>query len=318
MKRRSAFTKASEFLFIILLASGCRPVGFMPETITITAATVTFIPPAIPDRPVKTNSEWIPIIREFDGTPMALVPTGCLMIGSTQAEIESAIRSCASLAGKEACPAAMYTAEGPRYKICIADPFWIDVTEVTNARYGSSGRWTGEQQPRESVSWFDSTAYCESRGACLPTETEWEYAARGPDGLLYPWGNDFDGTLLNACDRDCAYRWADRIADDGYDFTAPADSYPKGASWVGALNMSGNVTEWTSSILKPYPYDPADGREADGTQDRNSRRVLRGGSWLGSQVDMRATFRNSALPETSGEYIGFRCARSYEDREASL
>jgi formylglycine-generating enzyme required for sulfatase activity len=301
-----------------LLAVGCRPVASVPEPTEAPTPTPTeTVPPlGFPGNLVTANDQWTPVTRELDGVPMALVPAGCFMMGSTPEQIDAAIQSCTRLAGKEVCPADVYNVEGPQHQVCFAAPFWIDVTEVTNARYGSSGKWGGDDLPRESVTWFEATAFCESRAARLPSEAEWEYAARGPDGWLYPWGNAFDGSSLNACDKDCAYRWADRSVDDGYDFTAPVGSYSKGVSWVGALDMSGNVTEWTSSILKPYPYNPADGREASGGQDRSSRRVLRGGSWLGSQVDMRATFRNTAYPTTSGENIGFRCVRSYDSDDA--
>ncbi len=291
-------------LGVILLLTGCGKAA--------SATTDTPIQPGFPGRPATTNNQWTPVIQEFAGVPMALVPAGCWTMGSAPEDIAAAVQSCTELAGKESCPAEMYTVEGPQHSVCFTAPYWIDVTEVTNARYGSSGRWTEDQLPREMVTWFEAAVFCESRAARLPSEAEWEYAARGPGGWLYPWGNTFDGSLLNACDKDCPYPWADRTLDDGYDFTAPVGFYPKGASWVGALDMGGNTTEWTGSILKPYPYDPADIREAGNDRDRTSLRVLRGGSWLGSRVDMRATFRNPAYPATAKENIGFRCARSFE------
>ncbi|GIL11577.1 MAG: hypothetical protein BroJett038_02970 [Chloroflexota bacterium] len=90
-------------------------------------------------------------------------------------------------------------------------------------------------------------------GGALPTEREWEYAARGPDGLDYPWGDAFDGTWLNFCDKNCVYSWRETSVDDGYAQTAPVGSYVSGASWVGALDMSGNIWEWTSSLYAPLP-----------------------------------------------------------------
>ncbi|HEC21824.1 MAG TPA: TIR domain-containing protein, partial [Chloroflexi bacterium] len=184
---------------------------------------------------VSSNDGWTPFIQEFEGVPMALVPAGCFQMGSANEESN----------------------EQPVHEVCFEEPFWIDVYEVTNARYGSAGceEYSSEDdQPRNCVNWFEAVAHCESRGARLPTEAEWEYAARGPDGLLYPWGDEF--VALNAV-----------YGDDSGGRPAVVGSRPGGVSWVGALDMSGNLWEWVSSIYAFYPYDPDDGREADGESD---------------------------------------------------
>jgi len=162
--------------------------------------TETPIPLGFPGNPVTANDQWTPMIEEFDGVEMALVPVGCFMMGSSQ-DVESD--------------------EGPIHEQCFGEPFWIDVTEVTNAKYGSEGSFSGADRPRESVGWLEAEAYCESRGARLPTEAEWEYAARGPDGLVYAWGNGFIG---------------DNVVYDGNSGgqTADVGSRPDGVSWVGA------------------------------------------------------------------------------------
>ena len=145
------------------------------ESAQSAATTATAIPLGYPGNPVTANDDWTPLMQDFGGVQMALVPAGCFMMGSEDGNSD----------------------EEPVHEQCFEQPFWIDVTEVTNAQYasrGSAGTYSGGNQPREHVSWFESEAYCRSRQARLPTEAEWEYAARGPDnlgGLVYPWGNGF-------------------------------------------------------------------------------------------------------------------------------
>ncbi|MBK8034107.1 MAG: formylglycine-generating enzyme family protein [Chloroflexi bacterium] len=168
----------------------------------------------------------------------------------------------------------------------------------------------GEARPVENINWFEARDFCALREARLPTEREWEYAARGPDSLTYPWGNVFvpENVVYN---RVAAQGTADVVDAEGN----PAR--PGGASWVGALDMSGNVYEWTSTRydeldysqltlnfqgLFPYPYRENDGREADETQIAFNRRVseqsfyvlrvLRGGAWDFTGTVVRGAARN--------------------------
>jgi formylglycine-generating enzyme required for sulfatase activity len=252
---------------------------------------------------VSSNEEWTPVIREFDGIPMALVPAGCFTMGTTEEQLDYAL-TLLDLRG-------LYKDEQPAHQQCFSEPFWIDLYEVTNGYYGSPGWWRGQERPRESVTWFEADAYCQARGARLPTEAEWEYAARGPDSLVYPWGNTFDPTRLNFCDRNCTVPGADISYDDGYQTTAPVGSFPAGASWVGAHDMSGNVWEWVSTIRLDYPYTPTDGREVDGEQDSTSLRMVRGGARLDPSYIVRSANRNERMPTDSTSVYGLRCARSF-------
>jgi formylglycine-generating enzyme required for sulfatase activity len=252
---------------------------------------------------VSANDEWTPVIREFDGIPMALVPAGCFTMGSTEEQIDSAL----TLLDRRG----FYRDEKPAHQQCFSEPIWIDLYEVTNGQYGSYGWWRQDDQPRESITWFEADAYCRTRGARLPTEAEWEYAARGPDNLAFPWGNTFDGTRLNFCDLNCLNPGLDASFDDGYRTTAPVGSYPHGASWVGALDMSGNVWEWVSSILLDYPYTPDDGREVTAEQDSTSLRGVRGGARLDPAYVVRSANRNERPPTQSTALYGLRCARSF-------
>ena len=146
----------------------------------------------------------------------------------------------------------------------------------------------------------------------MPTEVEWEYAARGPDNLNYPWGNEFDGTRLNFCDWNCEYPGADTGINDGWKTSAPVGSYPAGASWVGAFDMAGNVWEWIGGILRPYPYVAGDGREATVEEDSTSLRMTRGGARLDPSYIVRSANRNQRPATQCTALYGFRCARSVD------
>jgi formylglycine-generating enzyme required for sulfatase activity len=267
---------------------------------------------------VTHNGDWTPYIEEINGVAMALVPAGCFDMGSTNEQVDDAMRQCEAAVGAGFCKRSWYQDEQPLVKQCFHEPFWIDVYEVTNGQYGSSGTWSDDALPREGVKWAEAVAHCNSRGGRLPTEAEWEYAARGPDGLVFPWGDEFKRTLVNSCDRSCEYNVIGTRTDDGYANTAPVGSYPDNASWVGSLDMSGNVWEWTSSIYTDYPYNAADGREVDGSTDSSSKRVLRGGSWFHTGSDLlRSAARYEAHPNFTDYVIGFRCVVPYTNSPIS-
>ncbi|MCB9436678.1 MAG: SUMF1/EgtB/PvdO family nonheme iron enzyme [Anaerolineales bacterium] len=256
---------------------------------------------------IAHNPDWTPYIHEFDGVEMVLVPAGCFVMGSTDEQLDYAVST----------SRAYVENEQPVAELCFEEPFWIDRYEVTNEQYGSAAstctKYSSDpNQPRICINWFDAQAYCEGRGEGyrLPTEAELEYGARGPDAWVYPWGDDFDGRLVNFCDTNCTFDGveADETADDGYAYTAPVGSYALGASWVGALDLSGNVWEWTSSLYADYPYDKDDGREA--LDDTNTIRVIRAGSWYVSDYRTRAAYRNRYYAYDEDYGVGFRCARS--------
>jgi formylglycine-generating enzyme required for sulfatase activity len=266
------------FLFLLLIYITINSPSLnqaLPTLIVSNTSSPSAIPP-----PVTANNQWTPIIQFFSGVEMVMVPQGCFKMGS--------------LGG--------YSDETPVENICFDQPFWIDRYEVTNAQYGSSGNFAGDNLPREGITWFEAKVFCEARGARLPTEAEWEYAARGPSNFSYPWGYLFF--------TDYAVYSRNRNSQ-----TAPVGSKPMGASWVGALDMSGNVWEWVSTIYDekkfPYPYKPDDGRE--NMDDRTSFRVMRGGSWFDSFGFLRSANRHSNSPDQKSSLTGFRCARDYHD-----
>ena len=172
-----------------------------------------------------------------------------------------------------------------------------------------------DAHPVVCVSWNDAKKFVEwlngndkTRPAGwtyrLPTEAEWEYAARGPKGLIYPWGNEWDGTRCNFADKKAGLPWGDKEADDGYARTAPVGSYsPKGDSPFGACDMAGNVAEWCEDW--DGAYDKGDQSDPTGPAT-GVLRVVRGGSWIEHPWALRTATRLRGRPESWVSTSGFR------------
>jgi formylglycine-generating enzyme required for sulfatase activity len=238
----------------------------------------TVSPEQIALTPVSQNASWSFVEHDFDGVMMVLVPAGCFMMGGDK-----------------------FSDEKPVHEQCFEKPFWIDKYEVTNAQFdtlkGTASRvslHTDVDEPRENITWVEARDFCALRQARLPTEREWEYAASGPSNLNFPWGNNLDTSK---------FVWS----ANSNNRSANVGSIPEGQSWVGALDLSGNVWEWTSSIYAKYPYVADDGREKDSP---NADHVLRGGGWDNNyDPDFTTSARTPASEGPRGIVIGFRCAR---------
>jgi formylglycine-generating enzyme required for sulfatase activity len=249
--------------------------------------------------------------REVFEPQVVWVRTGPFLMGSTDAQIERAIQG-----GLEeewaSTERAQHRLELPAYQ--------IGRYPVTNAEYqvfvketeqAPPRHWDGENYPEEkgdhpvvNITWHEAMAYCKwlsektGKAYTLPSEAEWEKAARGEEGLIYPWGDEFDPEKCNT-------------KESGIGDTTPVGQYsPQGDSPCGCVDMAGNVWEWTRSIIRDYPYVPEDRRE---DPEASGQRVLRGGSWYYGQGSARCAARNWSGPGDWVSYIGFRVVVSPSD-----
>ncbi len=257
--------------------------GLLASTVSIACAPSNDTPVPAASGPKAADSR----IRPADGAVMVFVPAGQFQMGSTNADPD---------AGDEEKPAHTAT----------VDAFWLDKTEVTNKQYRQcveagaceepscwdNGDLNAPDQPVVCVTWDDAQAYAAWAGGRLPTEAEWEKAARGSDGRLYPWGGDAPD-CQDANFKGCLGR------------TATVGSYPDGASPYGALDMAGNVWEWVSDWYDETYYGDAPTDNPQGP-DSGERRVIRGGSFDMSESRLRAAFRIGNLPAYSNWDLGFR------------
>jgi formylglycine-generating enzyme required for sulfatase activity len=309
----------------------------MLKTVLLITIVLTILAACAP--PVDTVPPGTTETRPTDGMVMVYVPAGEFQMGSTVDEAKYARALCKEYGATSQnpptayCRQASFGNEQPAHTVAL-DGFWIDRTEVTNGQYvqcvqagvcdppAETGSYTRDSYYGDSahdhypVIWVtrdQAAGYCAWAGGRLPTEAEWEYAARGPEGRLFPWGNEFDGTLVNYCDVGCD-GVNDETVDDGYPDTAPVGSFPAGASWCGALDLAGNVREWVADW---FGYYPSEGQVNPTGPSLGDSCIPRGGSWYDTPDDVRSANRGENSPDYVRHKVGFRCASSNVSREGS-
>jgi eukaryotic-like serine/threonine-protein kinase len=280
------------FLVLALLAFWLS--GKLGSGKPATAAPATTVPATVVPA-LRIGSTWT---RPADGMVMVYVPEGKFLMGSTDSDLMA------------------HPGEKPQHSVSL-DAYWIDQTDVTNAMYAVCVKAGACQPPTQSrsnthnsyynnpqydnypvvnINWMDANAYCTWAGARLPTEAEWEKAARGTDGRIYPWGNQSpDKSLLN---------YNGSVGDN-----TAVGNYPSGASPYGVLDMGGNVWQWVKDWYDANYYASSPSSNPQGPSS-GTYRVLRGGSWSLPADGVRSAIRNRSTPTDDDLNVGFRCSRS--------
>jgi formylglycine-generating enzyme required for sulfatase activity len=288
--------------------TGCKGVACAAQAASASAGASVSDP--------TTPSERVGRVRtDPKGVEQVWVPAGSFLMGTDDATL---------LRVKQLSPPPFVLgelpSEQPQHEVRISRGFWIDKYEVTQkafrafvvdggyrneALWSTAGRkWLTRQSidqlPRQCpgdapdnpivcVTWYEAEAYARWRGGRLPTEAQWEYAARGPESLIYPWGNDFDTSRCNV------------LGSKGLE---PVGSYPSGASWVGAEDMAGNAMEWVQDWLGAYAAGPVVDPSGPAT---GKVKVEKGGWWGGPFLVSRCAYRHFEDPPEYGDHhIGFR------------
>jgi len=270
-------------------------------------------------------------VNPKDGAEMVWVPAGEFLRGSTDKEIATLLKdfSAANDPIKK-----IIEAEKPQRKVYL-DGYWIYRHPVTVAQYRKFCEATGRDMPEAPswgwkdnhpmvmVNWQDATDYAKWAEVSLPTEAQWEKAARGTDGRKYPWGNEWDASK---CANSGMGVYPTAVVEKKLESTQPVGSYPAGASPYGCMDMAGNVCQWCADWYDPKYYKKAPARNPTGPSKPvkfellpglmpgwtvDGGRVLRGDSWdIGNYGSFRCANRSRSVPSNRFDYCGFRCART--------
>jgi len=255
----------------------------------------------------------------LDGMQIVCVPPGEFLMGSTDVQVTQIVEHCVSAGLAQNVCEGGFSSEGPQHTVFL-DAYWMDKYEVSNGQYqkcvaagGCTQPWDTSSDTRPSyfgneqyanypviqVDWNQASAYCKWAGRQLPTEAQWEKAARGTDGRTYPWGEGIDCQKANymgkpgGCTGD----------------TTEVGNYPQGASLYGAMDLAGNVMEWVNDWYGEEYYSQSPTQNPSGPSS-GEYRVLRGGSLRDGQSYTRSAARTRDLPGKRLQEIGFRCVSS--------
>ena len=254
---------------------------------------------------------------------MVLIPAGEFLMGTQESAIDQLMIEFARLNLRPKIQRHWFVDETPQHRVYL-DAYYIDKHEVTNAQYkkfiaatehSEPSEWNNPKfnqpnQPVVGVSWDDAMAYAKWAGKTLPTEAQWEKAARGQlVGKLYPWGDAWPPLSNSGNFHDAQIEGY----SDGYDYTTPVGSFnPNG---YGLYDMAGNVLEWCLDAYETdyYPKSPKRNPVKDIALDIRVFRVVRGGGWSSLGVELRCAYRGRDIPSANYNLLGFRCGMSRSD-----
>ena len=308
--------------FFLMRGKGADPVATLP---TSSATAIAAAAPAVS----------VALARKDCPAKMARIEGGKFFMGSDEKDADPDERPAHQVTLAPYC-IDVYEVTAGEYKACSdvgeckrapVEVEWKDIrpsdkkafSPLCNARAATNP--DRAEHPINCVDWDMAATYCVSHKKRLPTEAEWEFAARGPDGRRYPWGDEApDKTRMNACGKECllwgakngvemGFRGKGMYAeDDGFATTAPVGSFPEGKSRYDLFDVVGNVWEWTSDWDGKYSPDPA----VDPTGPKmGERRIVRGGAFNGAMPSwVRPSQRHSDYPSAHSHAYGFRCAQS--------
>ena len=309
MRVRAIATITAAVSIALVTAACSGPATSSEPSMPSASAATTSAPTASPDTGAMRT--------DATGVDQVWVPAGTFLMGTDPADIEALLA--------QDPPPPSWVLEGmdseqPAHEVTLTSGYWIDVTEATNASFAAfveAGAYTTEtfwstegwawvedhdinglrrrcdgdapDMPRRCITWFEAEAYATWRGGALPTEAQWEFAARGPEASVYPWGDDWDPAKANVIDAEGAVE---------------VGTFPDGASWVGALDMAGNAMEWVADWLAPHdagavtdPTGPATGEI----------KIEKGGWWGSNEFVSRSSYRHFEDPPSyADDHIGVR------------
>lgn len=324
-KKRSLLIITTTFAFLLACQSVTQPSSNNPNTAPTQEVVVQ---PS--DEPYSTETPTEPNlsvneITDDHNVSMIYVPEGEFTMGGVA---DDAVTECKNGQNPGNCKPDAFLDEEPLHAVNLS-AYYIDKYEVSNVLYQecvNSGTCTPPTEsssetypnyygisefndyPVVFVDWDMANIYCEWRNARLPSEAEWEKAARGTDERIYPWGNTFN-SYGNFCDKKCLNIidiGANQAYDDGYIDTAPVVSYPEGISPYGVYNLAGNVWEWVGDIYSDTYYGISPDTNPKGP-DTGDNHVLRGGAFNSYKHALRSL--NRIKSNESGNNVGFRCAK---------
>ncbi len=306
------------FTLLLLACSACGQFQSSPVSMTEQPAAI-ITPPQPTAVPITPSPSAGQMRADAAGIEQVWAPAGSFLMGTTEEESKDVLAANPPMFVRNEL-----SSEMPAHEVTLSKGFWIDRYEVSNAafrafvdaggyqdqQYWSEGGWKWLQDrgkitpacsgapdpvldklPCVHVNWYEAEAYARWRGGRLPSEAEWEYTARGPNANIYPWGSSFDPAKANV------------IPSPGLQ---PVDSYPNGASWVGAYNMAGNAMEWVQDWLDTKYYEQDAAVDPQGPV-KGVVKVEKGGWWGSNPFVARSAYRHFEDPPTYGDnHIGFR------------